>query len=121
MQPFSVVVAHHDPAAAASLASCLREKCRAVPVTSRDEVRSAIVKNRADVAVVDLELLALEQVKDLCSEFHKVAVVCTHRLADEELWARALNIGAADCCLPSDVKSVVSSICNGAMVRSTAA
>jgi len=34
-------------------------------------------------------------------------VVCTHRLADEEIWTNVMNAGASDCCLPSDVNGIM--------------
>jgi hypothetical protein len=33
--------------------------------------------------------------------------VCTHRVADEEMWAAALNAGASDMCPAFDTKAIV--------------
>ena len=61
----------------------------------------------ADVAIVDLELAALSEVQQLKREFAATTIVCTHRLADETMWANALAAGAADCCYASDVRAIV--------------
>jgi hypothetical protein len=36
----------------------------------------------------------------LHQEFPGLSIVCTHRLADDELWAEALSRGASDVCPP---------------------
>ena len=59
------------------------------------------------VAIVDLELVSLGEVQQLKREFAATTVVCTHRLADEKMWADALASGAADCCYASDVRAIV--------------
>jgi DNA-binding NarL/FixJ family response regulator len=107
MLSLNVVLAQHDAVSVHSLINNLRGQCRAVAVTSKEEVRQQILKSRADVAVLDLEMFSLPEVKDLCTEFRNVKVVCTHRLADEELWTEVMNAGASDCCLPSDVNGIM--------------
>lgn len=72
-----------------------------------DELRVAIPRHRADVAIIDLELAALNEVQQLTQEFTATTIVCTHRLADEKMWAEALAAGAADCCYTSDVRAIV--------------
>jgi DNA-binding NarL/FixJ family response regulator len=72
-----------------------------------DELRKAIPKHRADVAIIDLELAALSDVHQLTLDFANTTIVCTHRLADEKMWADALAAGASDCCYASDVRAIV--------------
>jgi DNA-binding NarL/FixJ family response regulator len=72
-----------------------------------DELRLAIPRHRADVAIVDLELAALSEVQNLKREFAGTTIVCTHRLADEKMWTDALAAGASDCCYSSDVRAIV--------------
>ena len=74
---------------------------------SLDEARSAVARFRASFAVLDLELIRLAEVKELCSEFPATAFVCVHRLADDLMWSQALAAGAMDCCLTSDLKSIL--------------
>jgi DNA-binding NarL/FixJ family response regulator len=107
MLSLNVVLAQHDPSAATSLTNNLRGQCRMVTVSNKDEVRHEIERSRANVAVLDLEMFSLPEVKNICSEFRNVSVVCTHRLADEKLWTSVMNAGASDCCLPSDVNGIL--------------
>jgi len=107
MLSLNVVLAQHDPAAASALINNLRGQCRAVTVAEKEQLRYAILKARANVAVLDLELFSLPEVQDICKEFTNLSVVCTHRLADDELWTNVMNAGAADCCLPNDVNGIL--------------
>jgi DNA-binding NarL/FixJ family response regulator len=108
MKPLTVVVAQSDPLAAQVLAASLQNHFKAVHL-ARDfeEIRSSVPKHRADLLVIDLELASLPEVEQLRRDLPATAVVCTHRLADEELWTRALAAGAVDCCHTSDVRSIV--------------
>ncbi|MCI0352017.1 MAG: hypothetical protein L0Z53_21565 [Acidobacteriales bacterium] len=108
MKPLNIVVAQHDSVSAEALAASLQHHFRVVALARNfDELRSAIPKHRADVAVIDLEMTTLSDIDALHQEFRGVDIVCTHRLADERLWTKALAAGATDCCHPSDVRSIV--------------
>jgi DNA-binding NtrC family response regulator len=106
----NVVVAQHDPKAAEALASMLDRQFRSVRLArSLEEVRFAIPKLRAELAVVDLELVPLSEIENLSREYH-VPIICTHRVPDEEMWAAALSAGAIDCCQNSDLDSILSAV-----------
>ena len=123
MKPLTVVVAQSDPKSAELLAASLHSHFKAVHI-ARDfeEVRSSVSKHRADLLVIDLELASLAAVEALRRELPATAVVCTHRLADEALWTRALAAGALDCCHTSDIRSIVlAADSNRARARGTAA
>ena len=108
MLPLNVVVIQNDAHATQALAAALHEHFNSVSVTrSEEELRIAIPRRRADVAIVDLELVDLPAVSRLRQEFGSTTFVCTHRLADEEMWTAALAVGAVDCCHTSDVKAIV--------------
>lgn len=108
MKPLSVVVAHGSTQAAESLARSLHNHFRIVNVAHNfSELRNSIPRHRADVAVVDLELAALSEVRQLRKEFGTTTIVCTHRLADEKMWMDALAAGASDCCNASDIRAIV--------------
>jgi DNA-binding response OmpR family regulator len=108
MKPLTVVVAQSDPKSAEALAIALYSHFKAVHIARDfDEARASVAKHRADLLVFDLELGSLPQVEQLRRELPATAVVCTHRLADENLWARALAAGAVDCCHTSDIRSIV--------------
>jgi len=108
MKPLSVVVFQGDGRSAESLAHSLHNHFRLVNVArDLEELRSAIPRHRADVAIVDLELARLDDVQQLCRQFTGTSIVCTHRLADERMWTLALAAGAVDCCTSSDVRAIV--------------
>lgn len=108
MKPLSVVVAQRNSQTADALARSLYNHFRVVHVAGDlYELRRAIPKHRADVAIVDLELAALGEVEQLKREFAATTIVCTHRLADEKMWLDALAAGASDCCNASDVRAIV--------------
>jgi DNA-binding NtrC family response regulator len=110
MRALNVVVAQSDSRNAERLAASLYDHFRSVAVVrSLEELREAIPKHRADVAVVDLELVGLPEVETLHQSFRDTPIVCTHRVADEEMWASALAAGASDMCANSDVKGIVRS------------
>jgi DNA-binding NarL/FixJ family response regulator len=108
MKPLTVIVAQSNSATAEMLAKSLYAHFRVVQLTTdMDELREAIPRNRADVAIVDLELATLYEVQQLKKEFSATTIVCTHRLADEKMWMDALAAGASDCCYSSDVRAIV--------------
>jgi DNA-binding NarL/FixJ family response regulator len=108
MKPLSIVVAQSNSKTAEVLAKSLYNHFRVVNVAGNmDEVRHTISKHRADVVIVDLELAAFPEVQQLKREFQATRIICTHRLADEKMWADALSAGAADCCYDSDVRAIV--------------
>ena len=107
--PFSsVVLLQSDPLLAKSLMASLCNSFRSVHIApSLDDLRSSVAKHRADVAIVDIERASLSDVHRLSSEFPGVGIVCTHRLADEEMWTEALNAGAADICPSNDTRGII--------------
>ena len=108
MKPLSVVVYQYNYESAESLAKSLYNHFRVVNVArDLDELRQAIPRHRADVAIVDMERTALEDIQQLRQEFVATRIVCIHRLADERLWIQALAAGAVDCCASSDVRAIV--------------
>jgi len=108
MKSLSVVVAQGNSQAAATLASSLHGYFRNVAVAgSLEELRNSIPKHRADLVVVDLELVNLDEVRGLHGDFSKTMIVCTHRFPDESLWQAALAAGAADICHNTDVRGIL--------------
>lgn len=108
MKPLSVVVYQCNHESAESLAKSLYNHFRVVNVArDLDELRRAILHHSADVAVVDMERTALQDIQRLRQEFVSTRIVCIHRLADERLWTEALAAGAVDCCASSDIRAIV--------------
>lgn len=112
MKPLSIIVAQSNAKTGESLTRSLCNHFRVHTADSLSELLHSIPQHRADVAIVDLELAGLDQVQQLTRQFSETKIVCTHRLADEKMWADALAAGAADCCHSSDVRAIVMAASN---------
>ena len=122
MQPLNIVLLQSDSMVAQSLVSALANAFSSVrQVQSLGELRSSIAKNRAGVAILDMEKASISDVAHLSREFPKACIVCTHRLADEDMWAAALNAGAADVFPPSDTRGILRSALRNASITHSAA
>ena len=119
----SVVLLQSDPGIAQSLTASLLMSFRSVYVAgSIEELRVSILKHRARVVILDIEMASLPEVERLSHEFPGLSVVCTHRLADEEMWTAALSAGASDICPTYDTPSILSAAKrNASRARSVAA
>ncbi|MGA8492398.1 MAG: hypothetical protein WB711_18365 [Terriglobales bacterium] len=122
MQPLNVVLLQSDSKVAQSLVSALASSSASVrQVKSVGELRHSIAKHVAGIAILDMEAASISDVELLSRDFPKARIVCTHRLADEDLWAAALNAGAADVCPPSDTRGIVRAALGNADMRHSAA
>ena len=123
MQPLNVVLLQSDSRIAQSLVSALTSTFSSVhQVQSLGELRTSIAKHRAGIAIMDMEAASLSDVEHLSREFPKACIVCTHRLADEDMWTAAVNAGAVDVCPASDTQSILrTALRNGYMTHSAAA
>jgi DNA-binding NarL/FixJ family response regulator len=123
MQFSNVVLLQSDPVLARSLIASLCHSFRSVHMASSlDELRSSVAKHRSDVAIIDMESASIPDVHSLSSEFPGVSIVCTHRLANEEMWTDALNAGAADICPSNDTRGILTAAVRSAgMMHSAAA
>jgi response regulator of citrate/malate metabolism len=111
MQPLNVVIAHGDCVVAESLASQMHGYFRSVAVApTAEDIRKVIVRTQADAVVVDLEMMDLREIRQLCNDFSQVSVVTTHRVPDEKMWSLSLDAGAVDCCDHHDVKNIIGTI-----------
>jgi DNA-binding NarL/FixJ family response regulator len=111
MQSLSVVIAQKEPSTSQLLAQALMRSVRNVAiVNSRAELQDALRSNHPQAAIVDLELVNGAQLRQLCHEFGRVAVVATHRSPDEEMWMECMEEGAADCCHNKDAEGVLRAI-----------
>src|SRR5215472_10962996 len=118
MQALTIIVYQSDSRLAQSLAATLSLHYHSVHVArSLDEVWTAIPKHRADVAVLDVESSSMNEVQRLHRQFPGVSIVCTHRVADEEMWAAALNAGASDMCPACDMQGIVQSAERNALLE----
>ena len=110
MWALDAIVAYGDKSTARNLADSLRDVFRSVQVVnSADELRSAIAQKPALLVITDLETIDFKEVAQLQREFG-LAIVCTHRIPDEAMWAEALGHGAIDCCHTSDVNAIIQAV-----------
>ena len=122
MPSLHVVLLQSDSGVAQSLVSALTNRFDSVHLArSLSELRSGITRHRAGVAILDLEQASLSDLKSLSSDFPGAFIVCTHRCADEEMWAAALNAGAFDVYPSSDTSGIVRAALGNARTQSVAA
>jgi DNA-binding NarL/FixJ family response regulator len=122
MKSSSIVLLQVDPVIAQSLTASLLSSFRSVhAVRSMQELRSSILKHRAKVVILDIEMASLPEVERLSHEFPGLSVVCTHRLADEEMWTAALSAGASDICPTYDTHSILTAAVRNARRAQSAA
>jgi hypothetical protein len=108
MPPVRVVIA--KPAAPIpkfTYSSSTRELQNLTTVHAAAEVRTTVPRLRAQLAIVDLDVVSFPELADLCSEFPSTAFVCVHRLADDGMWTQALAAGAVDCCVSADLPRIL--------------
>ena len=116
MQSLDVVLLQGDAQVAESLAAALSRVFGSVQqARSLGEFRSLFAKLHPGVAILDIEATSLAEVHNLTLEFPHSCIVCTHRLADEDMWVAALQAGALDVCTSSDIPGIIRS----AVVNST--
>jgi DNA-binding NtrC family response regulator len=122
MQSLTVVLLQGDARIAESLISALsRGFSHVQQVQSLGEVRNRIAKHRSEVAILDIEAASLPEVKRLSQDFPGVRIVCTHRIADEEMWTAAMQAGATDVCPANDTACIVRAALGSLQSHSTAA
>jgi len=85
------------------------------------ELRDLITRFRSDVVVVDIECASLADVQLLHHDFANLCIVCTHRLADEQMWTAAMDAGADDICSALDTRAIVSAATRSAPISRSAA
>lgn len=108
MKPLSVVLLQRDARTIRALGISLCHHFHAIHAAhSLEELRETVVKRRSEVVIIDLEMVPLSEIERLRREFAGISIVCTHRLADEEMWTAALNAGATDICASVDTPSIV--------------
>ena len=108
MKPLSAIVVHKSEAPAQLLAESLRQHLRFVSTAaSYGEACMQAKQHRAQLMILDLETVGMNQFKALMQELPGITVVCTHRSADDPIFDEVLAAGAADCCLESDIRAIV--------------
>ncbi len=108
MTPSTVVIAQNDPVFAQGLSNDLHAHFARVAVAENAvELRTLLLRHAARVAVLDLEAVSVEDVRQLASTFSNLIIVCTHRSPDERMWIAAMNAGAVEFCHPQDIRAIL--------------
>ena len=103
-----IVIAQRDQSIAEGLANNLYAFfARVVVAKSIVELRTLLLRHEARVAVLDLEVVNLEEIRKLSRTFDNLTIVCTHHSPDERMWMDALNAGAMEFCHPQDIRSIL--------------
>jgi DNA-binding NarL/FixJ family response regulator len=109
MQPLNVVILQSDSQVAQNLQSSLQNHFSFIYLArSLGEAKTAVPKYRAQILVLDLELVPRAEVEWLRREFPGICLVCTHRLANEEMWTEMVGAGASDLCFSADSQGILS-------------
>ena len=104
----TIVIAQHDQTIAQRVANELQAHFTRVAVTGDVmELRTMLQRHEVRVAVLDLELVNLDEVQQLASSLGGLTIVCTHRSPNEHMWMAALNAGADEFCHSQDVRSIL--------------
>jgi DNA-binding NtrC family response regulator len=110
MKPLYVVLLQSDARIAERLASALSNtSCTVHHAGSLTELRRLLAQHQSCKVILDIEAASLPELQHLCKQFPHTYVVCTHRLADENMWTAAMNAGASDICASSDIPAIVRS------------
>ncbi len=108
MKPLSVALLQSDAGIVRTLCSSLCHHFHSIHAArSLEDLRRMVAKERCEIVIVDMEMASLSEIERLRRDFSGICIVCTHRLADEEMWTAALTAGAADMCSSLDVHSIV--------------
>ncbi len=109
-----VVIAQSDSCFAERLEGALQEHfSQVVGAQSIEELQTILRHHEAQVAVLDLELASVDEVKQLARTFADVTIVCTHHYPEDRLWVAALSAGAAELCHPLDITSILAAARSG--------
>lgn len=104
----TVVIAQRDPRSVLGLSNDLHAHFPRVAVAQNaKELRELLERHEARVAIIDLETVDIQEVRELSELFGDLVIVCTHRSPDEQMWTAALNAGAVEFCHPHDVRSIL--------------
>jgi DNA-binding NtrC family response regulator len=103
-----IVIAQSDPAVARDLANDLHcHFARVIVAQDPMELRNMLLQHEARVAVLDLDLVSMEDIRDLAGSFDDLVIVCTHHCPNEQMWMDALSAGAVEFCHPGDLHTIL--------------
>ena len=104
----TVVIAQNDTRIAQKLAASLGAHLSGVSIASgTEELRRLLEDREVRLAVLDMEMIDLDEVRRLAHASPTLAIVCTQRSPDDRMWIAALNAGAIEYCHPLDIRAIL--------------
>jgi DNA-binding NtrC family response regulator len=104
----TIVIVHNDPSIAQGLANDLQaHSARVIVAENALELRPLLLRHEAQVAVLDLDLVNVEEVRQLAGSFCNLTIICTHPAPDDRMWVAALDAGAVEFCHPDDIRTML--------------
>jgi DNA-binding response OmpR family regulator len=104
----TVIITQSDPSIAQGLMNDLHAHFSRVAVAERaSDLRTLLLRHQAQLAVLDMEIVTLDEIRQLANTFSDLTIVATHRSPDERMWMAALNAGAVEFCHPQDLRSIL--------------
>jgi DNA-binding response OmpR family regulator len=104
----TILIAQGDPGVARDMANDLHAHfARVVVAQDPMELRTKLLQHEARVAVLDLDLVNFDEIRNLAGNFSDLVIVCTHRSPDEQKWMDALSAGAVEFCHPGDLHTIL--------------
>lgn len=108
MQQLPVLIAQADPKLGSEFAARLQTHFHDIHVLKGlRELRGSLAQHKPCALIVDLELINVEELREICRSCPETLVVSTHRIADEAMWLASLAAGAVDCCGTTDFTSML--------------
>ena len=108
--PKTIVILQNDPIRTQTLVAVIKSLSEDVfVVKSVSELRTLASRLPIEIGVLDLDAVTLAEIAHLQKQLG-IAVVCTHRTADEVMWTDALGAGALDCCFDDDAAAICRAI-----------
>ena len=108
----AVLILNADAVRAQALVCQLKSVSKnALAVRSLQELQQVAVELSIRLGVVDLDAATLQEIANLRGGL-SMEIICTHRHADETMWADAMNVGALDCCYDDDVAAICRALTN---------
>ena len=104
----TVVIAQNDAETALQLSNNLHAHFAQVAVAdTADDLCTFLQLHHPRIAVLDIELLSLDEIRKLARNFAELTIICTHRSPDEKMWMDSLKAGAVEFCHPQDLRSIL--------------
>jgi hypothetical protein len=113
----AIVILQGNSAHAENLAASSKSISQAAFIVhTLPDLLTLVAQFPISIGVVDLGLVTIQEVVRLRTQLG-MEIICTHHTPDDEMWTRAMDAGAIDCCFDDDVPAICRAIQQTAAVR----